>query len=389
VQIERLHKRLAVLDLEFRAASVPITERALEAFKAVHGSVREQTQRAQLFDPINAWYSERYGEKVLWKAVLGRVPVLVKGELYLAAIKFVEQDVVADYRECIEGLPSAVSTTLDLDDFKNIASYTARAQMYLNALYTLQADDCFLSKMQLELIQRARFNLRIAPLMLKEYEDTQGSIFNAHEAAEKFLKAALVGIDKTKNPIDYRHKLDKLHDELVMLDPRFRSLGEASDALKYILGAGMKIRYETLSRSIEEGVSTFYAALGICSAVANILRFDDERGSNRSAFRAGEYYVNSQNICFWCLEASAGNARLIAFDKGGLRGLSPKDISLKQTESGYYLRVSDKLRVADMGQTLARQIATSHPLGVKEADEVSSVRGKEGAYILGFSRRKL
>jgi hypothetical protein len=112
VQIERLHKRLAVLDLEFRAASVPITERALEAFKAVHGSVREQTQRAQLFDPINAWYSERYGEKALWKAVLGRVPVLVRGELYLAAIKFVEQDVVADYRECIEGLPSAVSTTL-------------------------------------------------------------------------------------------------------------------------------------------------------------------------------------------------------------------------------------------------------------------------------------
>jgi hypothetical protein len=385
---EKLQKRLTELDETFEESSIPFKERALEAFKAIHGSVRDQADRARLFDPIIAWFTEKYGEKAKWDGIMGRVPVLVRGDLYLAMIRFVVEDQVQDYRDCIEGLPTEVSKNLGLEDFKSIASYTSRAQMYLNAIQTLQADDCFLTKPQRDFMLRGRFDLRGSPLSLKLNEDTQSSIFSAHAAAEKFLKAAIIGIDPTMDARSYGHKADKLFSDLAARDPRFRSLGRAVDELQSKLGQGMNIRYSTANRSVEQAVSIFYAALHLCSSVSNILRFDDERGSRNSAFSAGAYYVNSVNLSFWCTKADETSATIIAFDTGGLRDLAPHAISLKQTESGYYLRVTNASQLSDMSHALSRAAMRSRPLGTDEVNEISNIRGTEGSYILGFSRRR-
>jgi hypothetical protein len=151
----------------------------------------------------------------------------------------------------------------------------------------------------------------------------------------------------------------------------------------------MDIRYATLARSVGQAVSIFYAALNICSCVANILRFDNERGSRNSAFRAGAYYVNSVNLSFWCTEASTTTATLVVFDVGQLHQFSPKVMKLKQTESGHYIEIFDMAQIAKMNDALSRVMVTGLPLCAKEADEISDIRSIEGSYILGFSRRKL
>jgi hypothetical protein len=386
VKAERLNAKLTVLEKLFEARGLPMRERPLEAFKAVHGSVRDQERRSALFQPIYDWYHALHGDKVSWDGIMGRVPVLIKGELYLAAVDFVMEDVKKDYRESIEGLAANVAESLGLEDFRTIGSRTVRAHGDFKALETLNADDCFLSIAQRELLQRARFDLRSSVNELKINENTQGSIFNSHAAAEKYLKAALLQLDKNARPESYGHGVKDLLRDIVVRDERFSGLDNAVAELGQKL-PDMNIRYKAMPRSVDNAITAFYASLNVCSGVSTILRFDDERKSRRSAFQPGAYYINAHDLSFWCFDASPSGAKVIGFDERPLRRLKPTPLAVRQVDSGFYLKVESASRAAEMGAALSKLANAPNIRRHGEAQEWSSIRGPEGSYILGFSRR--
>lgn len=68
---------------------------------------------------------------------------------------------------------------------------------------------------------------------------------------EKFLKAALIGVDSCARPEKYRHNIEQLFTDLVKQDGRFQSLQTAMTALDCTV-PGKDVRYKTMPASIAE-----------------------------------------------------------------------------------------------------------------------------------------
>src|SRR5271156_2772712 len=86
--------------------------RPLEAFKALHGSIPDGELRNSLFAPIAAWFIERYGNRAKWDGVVGRVPLLIRENLYLMAVPFITGDSSLKLTDFIEDLPQEIAGSL-------------------------------------------------------------------------------------------------------------------------------------------------------------------------------------------------------------------------------------------------------------------------------------
>lgn len=73
------------------------------------------------------------------------------------------------------------------------------------SLYNLLVDDDWLETLERELARRAQYDLENAAVTLKHTGDTQSAIVQAHEAAEKYLKAALHRAGNTKKLKSFGH----------------------------------------------------------------------------------------------------------------------------------------------------------------------------------------
>jgi HEPN domain-containing protein len=316
--------KLEHLDRQFDAEGMALKYRAAECLKECYGSVPDGPHRKALFEPIQQWLTERYGDQALWDGILGRIPLTVRGRVYLAAIEFTETDIVRDFRIGIEGLPKDISDSLDLHEFNEIAEKRATAQLSLNAIYTLRNDDHLLTAEQRELTRRAQFDLDNSPLTLKHNQDTQTAIFFAKEAAEKFLKVALLKSPSNRKPKEFKHGISGLFTELVRVAPRYSWLQKVTAAIQQT-APDMELRYKKIPRNIASAISTFRSALNLCGVLAQMWNFDHQRGTQNSEFEPSSFYVNGTGLYFWCKQIGADQAALIAFELGDLRGIAPKE----------------------------------------------------------------
>jgi len=285
------------IDKQFVEHAMPVRLRPLEAFKLLHGSVPDGKLRNSLFVLIAAWFIQRYSKRAEWDGVVTRIPMLIRGNLYLLAVPFITSDKTLRLTDFVEELPQEIAQSMTQEEFNVWGQKAMLGASAVFKIYNLSIDDLHFSAFERELLRRALFDLENASTSLKMTEDTQGAIFNAHAAAEKFLK---IGLRRAGITVERRsHKIDETFKELVGLRNSYAWLKPSVDAL-CTLAPDMNIRYKAVPRSIENAVSAIHISLNICSMLAQTWLFDLARGGEKSQFSAGRYYIDGRHATFYC-----------------------------------------------------------------------------------------
>jgi hypothetical protein len=201
-------KQIEDLDKELLAAGVPLRYRPLDCFKKLYGSVPDGPRRNELFDPLIDWYLKKYGDVVRWDGIVARFPILIRGVVYLGQARFVgEGEVLANFQEGIEQLPDEVAHSLSPEERRPILEKLTFGARGFFSLHNLIIDDGWLGDTECALVRRALYDLENAAVTLKHTGDTQAASVQAHEAAEKFLKAALSKAGSTKALKSFGHDI--------------------------------------------------------------------------------------------------------------------------------------------------------------------------------------
>jgi len=296
---EKLNSRLEEIDTGLEAQALPLKYRPLEGFKTIYGDMPDGPLRNSLFDSIADWYRDRYGNRAEPDGIIGRVPVLLRGEVYLVLVPLTLGDTVVRLVDQIEGLPTAVGASLSREEFEALGRKVAGATISFRKLYNLTVEDGFLDAVERGLVWRALFDLETAVTTLRHVGDTQNTIFQIHQAAEKFLKVALKRAGSAADLKRLGHNLPAVFAELVRLSARYAWLESSVDALQ-AFAPNMQIRYCVVPRRREDAIEAFHAALSICGALAQMWLFDTKRGADNSRFSPGSYYVDGNQNTYFC-----------------------------------------------------------------------------------------
>jgi len=222
------------------------------------------------------WFINRYGNDAIWDQVLGRVPVIVRGLLYLVAVPFKTQDTVVILTDTIENLPRAVAESFSHQEFDLIGRKISASAEALAKLYGLHVSDHILAGSNKEIIRRALYDFEHTATSLKYTGDTQNAIFHSHAAAEKFLK---VELNRTTGELELKklgHNLPKLFRHLPDAQKRFPWLADSVNFLQQH-APSMDIRYKDARHSISDAVAVYHAALKVCGTLAGIWLLDAAR----------------------------------------------------------------------------------------------------------------
>lgn len=380
MQAANLDAQLADLDKELTSAGLPLKYRPLDCFKRLYGSVPDGPLRAQLFDPVIEWYLKQYGDAVRWDGVIARFPILIRGAVYLGQARFVgKEEILAPFEDGIEGLPEGCARSLTTDEKRPIMEKLTFGSRSFYSLHNLLIDDDWLGATERNLARRALFDLENAAVTLKHTGDTQAVIVQAHEAAEKYLKAALSLTGCTKDLKKLGHSIPKIFKELVQAQSRYSCLTLTVDNLQK-LAPNMELRYTIVPRSMEMAIEAYHGALYVCGLVAQMWIFDKARGTTKSIFKAGSFYVDGAGTTFYCKSVQENLATLTLFRSSKYTGSQMADIVMKVAQSSLYLEVTDPVQNAQLRSQFALHLRYPGRKVSPEEIGLRMVDGPEGSY---------
>jgi len=390
---EELNLRLlTAIDAQLSGRSVPRKYRALTALKALYGAVADDALRNSLLEPIVFWFIEKYGDNVKWDGVIGRGPIVIRGNVYLIAFPFTSGDAYLKLTDHIENLPQKVQETFTEEEFKDVGRKAAGAMMHFGTLYDLTLQDTFLDELENGLVWRGLADLEIAANSIKQSEDTQNTIFHTHQAAEKFLKVAIKRSGFKSDLKTLKHNLPKIFGELTALNRRYAWLKSSVDSLQNF-APNMDIRYGVVPRTVDSAVSSFYSALNVCAVLAKIWLFDIARGTDKATFVPGTFYTDGNGNTYRCENLvlttdKRPGATLRRFGNHP-SGALMMDIVRDMDQSSLHLEVSDAQQVEQLRllyQLHLQMRGTARKPG-NMGIEITS--GPEGSYVTRFSQAKL
>jgi HEPN domain-containing protein len=373
--------QLENIDNELTSAGVPLRYRPLDCFKKLYGSVPDGPQREKLFDPITEWYLKKYGEAVRWDGVIARFPILIKGVVFLGQARFVaEQEILAPFEEGIEGLSKDLAQRLIPEEKRPIMEKLTFGSRSFYSLHNLLIDDDWLAETERNLVRRALYDLENAAVTLKHTGDTQAAIVQAHEAAEKYLKAALRKGGSTKPLKAYGHDIPKLFKDLLNTESRYSCLSLPVANLQK-LSPSMELRYSNVPRSLEMAVEAYHGALYVCGMVAQMWLFDKARGTTKSRFKECSFYLDGANTTFYCKKVQGDSAVLTLFRSSKYTGSQMADITMSTSQSTLYLEVTDPLQDAQLRAQFAAHLRNPGRRVSPEEIGIQMVHGPEGSYV--------
>lgn len=379
-------RQLEDVDNELASAGVPLRYRPLDCFKQLYGSVPEGQRRQDLFDPIMEWYLRKYGDAVRSDGVVARFPILIRGIVYLGQARFVaEGEILASFEDGIEDLPKNIARSLSPEELRPVMEKLTFGSRNVYSLYNLLIDDDWLGVIERGLIRRALYDLENAAVTLKHTGDTQAAIVQAHEAAEKFLKAALSKAGSTKNLKSFSHDIPRIFKELSQTERRYSYLSLPLANLQK-LSPNMELRYTNVPRSMEMAIEGYHGALYACGMIAQMWLFDKARGTTKSGFKECSFYLDGANSTFYCKRIQGDSATLTLFRSSKFTGSQMADITLDLSQSALYLEVTNAVQDAQLRRQLAAYLRNPGRKVSPEEIGLKMVNGPEGSHTSAVLR---
>jgi HEPN domain-containing protein len=385
----RSNRSLEELDEELKDAGTPLRYRPLDCFKKMFGSVPDGTRRQELFDPIIEWYIGQYGDAARWDGIVARFPISIGGVVYLGRVRFVaEGEVLANFEDEIEDLPKDIARSLSPEEMRSALEKLTFGSRNFHSLYNLLIDDDCLAEIERGLVRRALYDLENAAVTLKHTGDTQAATVLAHEAAEKFLKAALQKSGNTKKLTGFGHDIPKVFQALLQAERRYAFLSSPIANLQK-LSPNMELRYSNVPRSMEMAIQAYHGALYICGMIAQMWLFDKARGTSKSRFRECYFYLDGANSTFYCKRVQGVSVTLTLFRSSRFIGSQMVDITLDMAQSALYLEVTDTRQDAQLRSQLMAHLRNPGRKVFPEEIGLKMVHGPEGSYATAMIRRPI
>lgn len=225
---------------------------------------------SNLMRSISEWYSKRWGRKTYLPTTIGKIPILLRGELFISRIPLVfGVDVAIPILKTIDDMTDDLAHSLTEVEINEIKSafhdgynliYEINDMAGVLGLNSTQNLDSELHT----LFQNAIEDCNKAVQCLIERLDTNGSRFHSQQFAEKMLKGY---IKNAGGKIGNTHKLkEKIFKKCMGIDNSFSEIEAEVDSLSTI---DMSIRYDAPKSSLETAYKNFWNSLrigGFCAS---------------------------------------------------------------------------------------------------------------------------
>ena len=312
------------LDQEFSA--VPLAIRQLDIYHALIGIEERNELTFGYLNKISAWYQQKYGRAAAWDGIIGLQPVYLRGRLFVFQIRCPEvnpKSGILDLRERLESEGPHISP----EENRLLGVAQLESSSDFAALYNIEMRPSLFTKEQRALSRRAWFNLKNAVMLLESSYDIQGSIVDAHEAAEKFLKIALIHEGQSYSSLgkgELRHDLNSLIKVLSKKHSKYKFIKTAARDLQQFFNSMTIQRYESIARTLRDAIEAFRLARHCCAFIAEQLELDNERGAPDVIFRVGKYYQDNAGRQY----------RFCGFEKTAKGDLACKMFLLEASDEG-------------------------------------------------------
>ncbi|MGH9492141.1 MAG: HEPN domain-containing protein [Terriglobales bacterium] len=351
---QELAKKLEEIDLELSAERVRVTARPFEAHRRLVKTLGLRTALllgpsgpSPLFRNICSWYERRYGDRMLVDFKIGKKPILLRGLLFYIRFPLTYGNVSVPILEQVEGLTEDMVKSLTQEEVAQIIQQYTEGHYAFTALDNLRSAQLPITGAARDLVKRGLHDLEAAVSLAETVEDSQGSLFHTQEAAEKFLKAALMLYGATEKEVKrLGHNLQKILSQLCQKDLKFAYIAEP---VRVVALKGANIRHRDLRVRLERVVPSVNAALHICSFVAGQWELERVRGGSQPNFEPGKLYTNLMGLNYKCLKLAA-DERGIELAELALLGNKGIDAVFKQRSyySFLYAEITEPDKIAQL-----------------------------------------
>jgi HEPN domain-containing protein len=274
-------ERMEAADQELARKDLPVHQRSLHAFMLMapgyNGPMMTSPEKAPAFPPfvgprllasINDWYERRYGKVRMTMPTIGRIPLEIKGQVFLAVIPVAYGSprlTLRDIFSFIEHFTPDMAASLTQAEQMSLAQRWLRGYELMYEMEDLQG-----GRVQggPALFASAVLDRNAAVRALDQHHpDLANASFHAQQLAEKALKAYLVtraGFTE-KELKDIGHKLEDLATRCEKESPDFIALRPDIALLKTIT---MAVRYTPPAVRPQEAAEMIWAALRVAGLAA-------------------------------------------------------------------------------------------------------------------------
>lgn len=286
--------RMYLIDKELSDKGVPIHARAFHAFPLLtpdynrpllgHGidlSAFGEYEGPNLLEKIGAWFQEIYGDRIYAPTDRGKVPILIKQEIYLIRIPLVYGAPEIEILPLVIGLTPAMAknlSTAELNELQKrfIEGYGLTYE-FEDLSSQMDAEERNGTKIKDNLfLMSALRDKDTAADCLEGSVDTNGAVFHSQQLAEKMLKAVLFNVGVSEEDIrrKYNHRINDIFKDVSNSNA---APCVVDSAVKLISQYKMDIRYSVGHLPKSESVEAFWAGLRIGGWCATLLSGHDRR----------------------------------------------------------------------------------------------------------------
>ncbi|MFA5903591.1 MAG: HEPN domain-containing protein [Desulfobacula sp.] len=287
--------RMPSIDRKLADKGVPIHARTFHAFpllaptyegpllgygidKNFHGDY----EGPNLLEKINTWYAQQYGDRFNAPTDRGKVPVLLRQEIYLIRVPLVYGSPEIQILPLVNGLTPAMAKSLSNDDLDEIQKrfvegygLTYEFEDLLSQIDaeikkgTPRRDNPFLSS--------ALRDKDTASDCLEGAIDTNGAVFHSQQLAEKMLKAVIfnsTGMSEEDVRKKYNHRIPDIFKDV---SSNNAEAAQVSSAIGEIAIYKMDIRYTSNHIPKNEAIDAFWAGLRVGGWCATLISGHNRR----------------------------------------------------------------------------------------------------------------
>jgi HEPN domain-containing protein len=292
---EEFLEQIPLIDTELADRKIPIHARAFHAFHllapnyngpllgvGINESHYGEYEGPNLLKKTNTWFREQYGDRFNAPTDRGKVPVLLRQEIYLIRVPLVFGSPDIQILPLVNGLTQAMARSLsenELDEIQNsfVEGYRLTYE-FEDLMQPLKAKiSSNTPRKSNPFLASALRDKDTAADCLEGGIDTNGAVFHSQQLAEKMLKAVIfnsTNMSEEEIRKKYNHRILDVYREVANNNT---PSAEVASVIQKISAYKMDIRYTSNHIPKSEAVSAFWSGLRVGGWCATLLSGHDRR----------------------------------------------------------------------------------------------------------------